>query len=73
MLKLGYFLMIVAGVLFGGYAAYLIVSTVVTAPGLGVFFKVVILVGAVGLLITVVGLIIERRRDKDDYSDDGDD
>ena len=50
MLKLGYFLMIVAGVLFGGYAAYLIVSTVVTAPGLGVFFKVVILVGAVGLL-----------------------
>lgn len=73
MLKLGYFLMIVAGVLLGGYAAYLVIRTVVMAPGLGLFFKVVILVGATGLLITIVGLIIERRRDKDDYSDDGDD
>lgn len=73
MLKLGYFLMIVAGVLLGGYAAYLVIRTVVMSPGFGLFFKVVILVGAAGLLITVVGLIIERRRDKDDYSDDGDD
>ncbi len=73
MLKLGYFLMISAGVLLGGYAVYLVVRTVATAPGLGVFFKVVILVGASGLLITLIGLIIERRREKDDYSDDGDD
>ena len=73
MLKLGYFLMIAAGVLLGGYAAYWVVRLVVTAPGLGLFFKVVILVGATGLLITIVGLIIERRREKDDYSDDGDD
>jgi len=62
MLKLGYFLMIAAGVLLGGYAAYLVIRTVAMAPGLGLFFK-----------ITIVGLIIERRRDKDDYSDDGDD
>jgi len=73
MLKLGYLLIIVAGVLLGGYTAYLVVRTVATAPGLGLFFKVVILVGAAGLFITIIGLIIERRRDKDDYSDDGDD
>jgi len=73
MLKLGYFLMIAAGVLLGGYAAYLVIRTVAMAPGLGLFFKIIILVGAAGLLITIVGLIIERRRDKDDYSDDGDD
>ena len=73
MLKLGYFLMIAAGVLLGGYAAYWVVRVVVTSPGLGLFFKVVILVGATGLLITLAGLVIERRREKDDYSDDGDD
>ena len=65
--------MIAAGVLLGGYAASLVTRTVAMAPGLGLFFKVVILVGAAGLLITIVGLIIERRRDKDDYSDNGDD
>lgn len=73
MLKLGYLLMIAAAALLGGYAAYWVVRVVVTAPGLGLFFKVVILVGAAGLLFTLVGLIIERRREKDDYSDDGDD
>ena len=73
MLRLGYLLMVTAGTLLGGYVAHLIVRTVATAPGLGIFFKVVILIGATGLLITVIGLIIERRREKDDYSDDGDD
>jgi len=71
MLKLGYFLMITAGALLGGYAAYLLVRVVATAPGLSVFFKVVILVGAAGLVMTIIGLIIERRREKDDYSDNG--
>ena len=73
MLRLGYWLMIAAGTLLGGYAAYFLVRAIVAAPGLNLFIKVVILVGAAGLLITIVGLIIERRREKDDYSDDGDD
>jgi len=73
MLKLGYFLMIAAGGLLGGYAAYSVVRVIITAPGLCLFFKLVILVGAAGLLITLAGLIIERRREKDDYSDNGDD
>jgi hypothetical protein len=73
MLKLGYWLMIFAGVLLGGYAAYFVVRIIAAAPGLNLFIKAVILVGAAGLLITLIGLIIERRREKDDYSDDGDD
>ena len=73
MLRLGYWLMIAAGTLLGGYAAYFLVRAIAAAPGIKLFIKVVILVGAVGLLITIVGLIIERRREKDDYSDDGDD
>jgi branched-subunit amino acid ABC-type transport system permease component len=65
--------MIAAGTLLGGYAAYFLVRAIVAAPGINLFIKVVILVGAAGLLITIVGLIMERRREKDDYSDDGDD
>jgi membrane protein implicated in regulation of membrane protease activity len=72
MLKLGYFLMIAAVVLLGGYAVYFIIHAVVTAPGLSPFFKVVILVGITGFFITIVGLILECRREKDDYSDNGD-
>jgi len=73
MLRLGYWLMIAAGALLGGYAAYSLVRAIAAASGINLFIKVVILVGAAGLLITIVGLIIERRREKDDYSDDGDD
>jgi len=71
-LRLGYWLMIVAGSLLGGSAAYFVIRTIATAPGLSTFFKVVILVGTAGLLITLVGLVIERRRESDDPGDNGD-
>jgi hypothetical protein len=70
MLKLGYWLMIVAGSLLGGYVAYLLIRLLVTAPGIGVFFKVVILIGAAGLIIVVLGLILERRKEGNDASGD---
>ena len=73
MLRIGYLLMILSVALLGGYAAYFIVSAIATAPGLSLFFKIVILVGIAGFVVTLVGLIIERRRDNDDYSNDGDD
>ncbi len=72
-LRLGYWLMIIAGSLLGGYAAYFVVRTIATAPGLSTFFKVVILTGAAGLLLTLIGLIIDRRRDSDDHRDNGGD
>ena len=70
MLKLGYWLMIVAGSLIGGYAAYFLVHLIVNAPGIGTFFKVVILLGAAGLIITIIGLILERKKEGKNVSSD---
>ena len=70
MLKLGYWLMIVAGSLIGGYAAYFLIRLIVTAPGLGTFFKVVILIGAAGLIITIIGMILERKKEGKNVSSD---
>ncbi len=70
MLKLGYWLMIVAGSLIGGYAAYFLIHLIVTAPGIGTFFKVVILIGAAGLIITIIGLILERKKEGKNVSSD---
>ena len=63
MLRIGYFLMIMAGALLGGYAAYRVVRLIVFASGIGVFFKAVILIGMAGLVITLIGLIREKRRE----------
>ena len=66
MLKVGYWLMVTAGALLAGYVAYFLIRLLVTAPGIGVFFKVVILVGAAGLILTIAGLIWERRKEAKD-------
>ncbi len=73
MLRLGYLLMSLSVVLLSGYAAYFVIRTIVTARVLNPFFKVVILAGIAGFIVTIVGLIIERRRDNDNHSNDGDD
>jgi hypothetical protein len=71
MLRFGYGLMLIAGLLLGGYVAYILVRFIVEAPGLGLFFKVVILIGAAGFLTTLAGLILERRKERaDDPRDD---
>jgi len=70
MMKLGYWLMIVAGSLIGGYAAYFLIRLIVAAPGIGTFFKVVILIGAAGLIITIIGLILERKKEGQNVSSD---
>ncbi len=71
MLKLGYFLMITAGGLLGGYIAYQLIRVILLAPGIGIFLKAVIIIGAAGFVITLVGLIRERRKeDRDAAGDD---
>jgi len=71
MLKLGYWLMTVAGALLGGYVAYLLIYALVTTAGLHPFFKALILIGVAGVLITIIGLIRERRKEgKDADSND---
>jgi len=61
--------MILAGVLLGGYVSYSLIRAIITAPGIGNFFKVVILVGTAGLITTIIGLIRERRKEGHDASD----
>jgi len=70
MLKLGYFLMIIAGSLLGGYIAYQVIRLIVLAPGIGIFFKVVILSGMAGLVLILIGLIRERRKEEKDAAGD---
>ncbi len=70
MLKLGYFLMIIAGSLLGGYIAYQVIRLIVLAPGIGIFFKVVILIGIAGLVLILIGLIREKRKEEKDAAGD---
>jgi len=69
-LKIGYWLMMTAGALLAGYVAYFLIRLLVTAPGIGIFFKVVILVGASGLILTIAGLVWERRKEEKDATGD---
>jgi hypothetical protein len=74
MLKIGYGLTLLAGGLLVGYLGYLLVRFLLAAQFIGPFFKAVILLGALGVLMTLAGLIRERRKEsKDADDDDGDD
>ena len=70
MLKLGYFLMSLAGILLGGYIAYQIIRLILLAPGIGIFFKVVIMIGVAGLILILIGLIREKRKEGKDAAGD---
>ncbi len=62
-LKLGYALMLTAGGGLIGYALYRIVEALVRVPGVPVWIKALILCAGAGVLLTLIGLIIERRRE----------
>ncbi len=64
MLRTGYGLLMTAGACLVGYLIFWFVRWLVGAPSIGLFFKVVILVGGAGLLLTLVGLVLERRREE---------
>ena len=63
MLRIGYVLMLVAGAGLVGFALYHIVSALISEPGISLFFKALILVAGVGIVLTLVGLVIEKRKD----------
>lgn len=63
MLKLGYGLMMLAGAGLVGYAGYHVVRALVTAPGIPSFFKGLILLAGLGVIVTLIGLVRERRRE----------
>jgi hypothetical protein len=72
MLKIGCWLLGVAGILLGGYATYAFIRLIVAAPELHIFFKVIILLGVFGLALVLMSLAWERRKEKrDDPNDHG--
>ena len=56
-------LMLAAGSGLVGFALYHAVSLLILADGISLFFKALILVAGVGIVLTLVGLIIEKRKD----------
>lgn len=63
MLKIGYAITLIAGAGLVGFALYQAVAWLIVAPGINPFFKALILVASVGIVLTLVGLIIEKRKD----------
>jgi len=59
-LKVGYTLMLGAGVLLLGYGGYSLAKLLWRLPGIPPFLRWVVLVGAAGFILTLVGLIWER-------------
>jgi len=73
-LRIGYGLMMLAGASLIGYAGYQAVRALVTSPAIPAFFKGLILLAALGVIVTLIGLIRERRREERDAPiDDGSD
>lgn len=63
MLKIGYGLILVAGVGLLGYVGYRAAVWLLRPPGLGLFLKGTILCGAAGIGLTLLGLAMERRKE----------
>ena len=73
-LKIGYGLMMLAGACLVGYAGYHVVRALVASPAIPTFFKGLILLAALGVIVILIGLMCERRREeKDAPIDDGSD
>ena len=71
MLKIGYALILIAGVGLVGFVGYYVVSSLIFASGINPFFKALILCAGVGVILTLIGLVIEKRKeDKHVPSDD---
>ena len=61
MLKIGYALILVAGVGLIGFVGYQAVSSLILASGINPFFKALILCAGVGVILALIGLVIEKR------------
>jgi len=71
MLKIGYALILIAGAGLVGFLGYHAVLFLIQSSGVHLLFKILILCAGVGVILTLVGLVIEKRReDKHVSSDD---
>lgn len=71
MLRLGYTLLVGSVLLLFGYGGYELVRALWRIPGVPPFLKWVILLGALGLVLTLAGLIWERLKEGRDARGDG--
>ena len=55
--------MLVAGAVLVGFVLFQAVSWLILTAEISLFFKVLSLVGGLGIVLTLVGLIIEKRKD----------
>jgi F0F1-type ATP synthase membrane subunit c/vacuolar-type H+-ATPase subunit K len=70
MLKIGYALTMIAGACAVGFVGYRVVRILIATPGIHPFFKAVILLAGVGVVLVLIGLVRERRREDRDASYD---
>jgi len=70
MLKIGYVLILIAGVGLIGYVGYHAVSALILTSSINVFFKALILCAGVGVILALIGLVIERRKEEKHVSSD---
>ena len=71
MLKIGYALILIAGAGLVGFLGYRVILFLIQSPGIHPFFKALILCAGVGVILTLIGLVIEKRKeDKHVPSDD---
>ena len=64
MLRVGYGLLMIAGAGLIGYVGYHAARLLIVTSEIGLFFKALILVVCVGLVLTLAGLIRERRKEE---------
>jgi hypothetical protein len=69
-LRVGYGLLILGGAGLLGYAAYHVVRALLLVEAIPLFLRVVILLIGAGVVLTLAGLIWERRKEARDATDD---
>lgn len=62
--------MLVAGAVLVGFVLFQAISWLILTTEISLFFKVLILGGGLGIVLTLVGLIIEKRKDGEHVSSD---
>jgi hypothetical protein len=70
MLKIGYVLILIAGAGLVGFLGFRVVSLLIQSPGIHPFFKGLILCAGVGVILTLGGLVMEKRKEDKHASGD---
>jgi hypothetical protein len=70
MLKLGYGMILLACGALVGFAIFHLFRLLFVSAGIALFFKILITIGGIGVLLTIAGLIRERFKEERDVHRD---